>query len=105
MLRHLLLLLAVTLVTCRPDKLPGGHGDHGDHGDHHEHHDEQHHHHEEKKAEEPKAKASDVNDGGRLLSLPEADACANRQSNRVACQSSVIQPFSFSYYKDRNTGS
>lgn len=74
MLRHLLLLLAVTLVTCRPDKLPGG--EHHEHHDHHEHHE----HHAEAKADEPKAKASDVNDGGRLLALPEADACVNSKS-------------------------
>ena len=32
---------------------------------------------EAKSADAGKGKGSDVNDGGRLLSLPEADACAN----------------------------
>jgi len=89
MLHQSLIFLAFCclMVVARPNLLDGGDHSHDHHHDHdhahdhsHDHaHDHSHDHAHEAKAETTTAKAtSDVNDGGRLLALPEAQACANR---------------------------
>ena len=74
MFRQLLLVCLVMAATihCRPDKLEGH-----DH-DHSHDHSHDHAHVEPTTTTTARPKASDVNDGGRLLALPEAQACANR---------------------------